>query len=170
MRKVLLSGVAICLVASCQTKPTVVAVETSAQTKDTTITNHIQKIPTLVKVPESFYTAMKVEEWKKLTRWCKEFEEVSQMDTKGVEVFLGGLNLQTRVLRNSRFPEKFDIPPLHSRLKVVQMQVQKSKFYATSGQREKLSGALDTLYIHYNAFLNRLLSMADEIPVVATEN
>lgn len=143
------------------------SISTSSGTASITI-NFKAHLPELVKIPLSFYDKMEIDEWEKLTRWCDQFEDISKMNNKGVGVFINGLEFQTRVFYKSQFPEIFDIYPVRSRLKVVQMQAQKAKFYAATEQYNKLNGALDTLYQHYNSFLNRILSMADETSLEVT--
>ena len=121
-----------------------------------------QALPKLVQLPGDLYQKLDMDEWESLTRWMREFEDFSKLDTKGVELFLNGLDLRTRTFSRSAFPEKLDIFPVRSRLKVVLMQTQKAKFYAKNQQREELIPALDTLYRHYNSFLNRIISVGEE--------
>lgn len=154
---------------SCQSPPA--SQLTVVSTPSSTLSIDFKKsLPKLVEVPANFYSNLEIEEWKQLNRWCSQFEDLSKMNSKGMGVFLSGLEFQTRVFSNSKFPEIFDIYPVRSRLKVVQMQAQKAKFYAATEQYEKLDGALDTLYRHYNSFLNRILSIAKETPLIAEEN
>ena len=149
------------LLISCQSAPQKMLVDQPSITETITI-DYQKSIPELVKVPDSFYEKMEMDEWEKLTRWCGQFEDLSKMNSKGIGLFINGLSFQTRVFYKSDFPEVFDIYPVRSRLKVILMQAQKAKFYAETEQYDKLDGALDTLYQHYNTFLRRILSMAEE--------
>lgn len=133
-----------------------------SQTEDSIQQPLSEALPKLVKLPDDLYSKLDMDEWESLTRWMREFEDFSKLDTKGVELFLNGLDLRTRTFSRSDFPEKLDILPVRSRLKVVLMQTQKAKFYAKSQQQEALVSALDTLYMHYNSFLKRIISIGDE--------
>ena len=128
-----------------------------------TLADPISKaLPTLVKIPDDLYMKLDIDEWERLTRWTNDFEDFAKLDTKGVELFLNGLDLQTRSFYNTKFPKKLQTFPIRSRLKVVLVHVQKAKFYAKTQQMELLIPALDTMYMQYNNFLNRIISIGDQ--------
>ena len=47
-------------------------------------------------------------------------------------------------------PEKFNSPPIISRIKLIQMQVMKCRFYSENQQNNKLEPALSEMYKYYN--------------------
>ena len=159
------NATSICLcflfLASCSPKK---ATPESKQTviSDTLVEPMSKALPTLVKIPDDLYVKLDIDEWERLTRWTDDFENFTKLDTKGVELFLNGLDFQTRSFYKTKFPKKLEIFPVRSRLKVVLVQVQKAKFYAKTQQMELLTPALDTMYMQYNNFLNRIISIGDE--------
>ena len=88
----------------------------------------------------------------------------------GVSSFLEALEVQTKTFYKTKFPPKFEIYPVRSRLKVVLMQIQKAKFYASTQQLDRLDPALDTMYIQYNSFLNRIIDLGDELSLEVAED
>ena len=49
------------------------------------------------------------------------------------------------------------------------MQIQKAKFYSSTQQLDRLEPALDTMYIQYNNFLNRIIDLGDELSLEVAE-
>lgn len=140
------------------------------QTKDTIFFTLSSKPARLVKVPENLYAKLDIDEWEALTRWTDDFEDFTALDTKGVSSFLEALELQTKTFYKTKFPPKFEIYPVRSRLKVVLMQIQKAKFYASIQRLDRLEPALDTMYIQYNSFLNRIIDLGDELSLEVAED
>ncbi len=59
-------------------------------------------------------------------------------------------------------PEKFNSPPIISRIKLIQMQVMKCRFYSENQQNNKLEPALNEMYKYYNSLLKRMISLVEE--------
>ena len=145
------------------------SVQTKNQTKDTIFFTLSSKPARLVKIPENLYAKLDIDEWEALTRWTDDFEDFTALDTNGVSSFLEALEVQTKTFYKTKFPPKFEIYPVRSRLKVVLMQIQKAKFYASKQQMDRLEPALDTMYIQYNSFLNRIIDLGDELSLEVIE-
>ena len=145
------------------------SIQTKNQTKDTIFFTLSSKPARLVIVPENLYAKLDIDEWEALTRWTDDFEDFTALDTKGVTSFLEALEVQTKTFYKTKFPPEFEIHPVRSRLKVVLMQIQKAKFYASTQQLDRLEPALDTMYFQYNNFLNRIIDLGDEVSLEEAE-
>ena len=66
-------------------------------------------------------------------------------------------------------PKSFDAAPIISRIKVIQMQVMKCKFYSENQESEKLEMALKNLNQYYNFLLSRMISFAEEAKAIPEE-
>lgn len=169
MKYLLVPFILFILVVACVPKNQT-SIKTKIQTKDTIFLTLSSKPAGLVKVPENLYAKLDIDEWEALTRWTDDFEDFTALDTKGVSSFLEALEVQTKTFYKTKFPPKFEIYPVRSRLKVVLMQIQKAKFYASTQQLDRLDPALDTMYIQYNSFLNRIIDLGDELSLEVAED
>ena len=79
-------------------------------------------------------------------------------------VFEVGSNVEKKIetLLSSSIPKNFDSPPIVSMIKLIQMQVMKSKFYSENQENKKLELALNEMYKYYNALLKRMISFVEE--------
>lgn len=168
MKYLLVPFILFVLVVACGPKNQT-SIKTKNQTKDTIFFTLSSKPARLVTVPENLYTKLDTDEWEALTRWTDDFEDFTALDTNGVSSFLEALEVQTKTFYRTKFPPKFEIYPVRSRLKVVLMQIQKAKFYSSTQQLDRLEPALDTMYIQYNNFLNRIIDLGDELSLEVAE-
>ena len=84
------------------------------------------------------------------------------MLVEGKLVFIEELQVKSNKLSNSVFPKKFDIPDIKSRLKVVQTMLMLCEYHSKKRDWKKLDSSFQKLYMSYNSFANRLISISEE--------
>ena len=109
-----------------------------------------------------FIVENEIEKWPDFIVFKDAIEDISKLNPEGIVVFLKDLQKLTFLLINSPYPEPFNSLPISSRIRVVQTQINKCYFYASSNQNEKLNEALKLLYKDYNILLRRMISIVDE--------
>ena len=62
------------------------------------------------------------------------------------------------------------MPQIRSRLKVVEMQVQKSLYFTQHFREDSLIPSLNTIYVFYNALVSRMNTLEEENAAVYLEN
>ena len=109
-----------------------------------------------------FIVENEIEKWPDFIVFKDAIEDISKLNPEGIVIFLKDLQKLTFLLLNSPHPEPFNSLPISSRIRVVQTQINKCYFYASSNQNEKLNEALKLLYKDYNILLRRMISIVDE--------
>ena len=103
-----------------------------------------------------------IDQWTKFISFKESIESISNLDPKGITFYLDELEKKIEELLSSSVPKNFDSPPIISRIKLIQMQVMKSKFYSENQENKKLELALNEMYKYYNALLKRMISFVEE--------
>ena len=93
-------------------------------------------------------------------------KRISNLDPQGITFYLDELEKKIEELLSSSMPEKFNSPPIISRIKLIQMQVMKCRFYSENQQNNKLEPALSEMYKYYNSLLKRMISLVEEESVL----
>ena len=65
-------------------------------------------------------------------------------------------------LLSKPLPGGFDTPQIRSRMKVVQMQSQKVKYFTRYFKKDSLIPSLKHLYKQYTSMIDRMLSLKEE--------
>jgi hypothetical protein len=89
-------------------------------------------------------------------------ERLKELNFDGVEVDLIALSSRVKSLRSGPLPQKLEVPQIISRLKVVEMQVQKARYFTQYYKKDSLIPALNLLYDYYNGFVSRMVSLQNE--------
>ena len=146
--------------------PNQTSIQTKNQTKDTIFFTLSSKPARLVKVPENLYAKLDIDEWEALTRWTDDFEDFTALDTNGVSSFLEALEVQTKTFYKTKFLQN-----LKSILSKTEgcFDDSKGKILCINIQLDRLEPALDTMYIQYNSFLNRIIDLGDELSLEVAE-
>lgn len=143
---------------ACQQNPKNLAPTT---TSDTTIIEQNNEID-LRKLPPQFLSDLAIDSWEDLTDLQESVENLATLNKKSISIYLINLRGLTQKMDKNQFPDPFNIPPIKSRLKVVQMQVDKCLYFTRYYKEDSLVVALEQLYNHYNAFLDRIISLSEE--------
>jgi len=103
-----------------------------------------------------------LEEWEEVENLHESMERLKELNFDGVEVDLLALSSRVKKMRSGALPKKLDVPQLKSRLKVVEMQVQKARYFTQHYKKDSLLPALSLLYAYYNSFVSRMSSLKNE--------
>ena len=107
-----------------------------------------------------------IDQWTKFISFKESIESISNLDPQGITFYLDELEKKIEELLSSSMPEKFNSPPIISRIKLIQMQVMKCRFYSENQQNNKLEPALSEMYKYYNSLLKRMISLVEEESVL----
>ncbi len=103
-----------------------------------------------------------IDQWDKFISFKESIESISNLDPQGITFYLDELEKKIEELLSSSIPKKFNSPPIISRIKLIQMQVMKCRFYSENQQNNKLEPALNEMYKYYNSLLKRMISLVEE--------
>jgi len=139
--------------------------ETGLSSTDTTEINLISSNKTslnLIDYPKEFLQANELDQWEEFEKLHESMERLKELNFDGVEVDLIALSSRVKSLRSGPLPQKLEVPQIISRLKVVEMQVQKARYFTQHYKKDSLIPALDLLYDYYNGFVSRMVSLQNE--------
>ena len=122
----------------------------------------LPKVDFLEDFSNQFIEDNDIDQWTKFISFKESIESISNLDPKGITFYLDELEKKIEELLSSSIPKNFDSPPIISRIKLIQMQVMKSKFYSENQENKKLELALNEMYKYYNALLKRMISFVEE--------
>lgn len=124
----------------------------------------------LVDYPEDFLKENGLEEWDEFRSLYETMDRLKELDLRDVEVNIIGLSSLLKDLISGNLPEEFETPQIRSRLKVVQMQTQKARYFTRHYKKDSLIPSLKDLYGHYNAFVNRMIVFKQEQTTVISNS
>jgi regulator of replication initiation timing len=124
----------------------------------------------LVDYPEDFLKENELEEWDEFRSVYETMDRLKELDLRDIEVNIIGLSSLLKDLISENLPEEFETPQLRSRLKVVQMQTQKARYFTRHYKKDSLIPSLKDLYGHYNAFVNRMIVFKQEQTTVISNS
>lgn len=135
---------------------------TSTDTTEIELTPSNETSLNLVDYPKEFLIANELEEWEGFEKLHESMERLKELNFDGVEVDLIGLSARVKSLRAGPLPQNLEVPQITSRLKVVEMQVQKARYFTQHYKKDSLIPALSLLYDYYNGFVSRMVSLQNE--------
>ena len=100
---------------------------TSSDTTEINLTSSKKTSLNLIDYPKEFLQANELDEWEGFENLHESMERLKELNFDGVEVDLLALSARVKSLRSGSLPQKLEVPQIISRLKVVEMQVQKAK-------------------------------------------
>ena len=92
----------------------------------------------------------------------KDFDFYEKIFSEDVEVNIIGLSSLLKDLISGNLPKEFETPQIRSRLKVVKMQAQKSRYFTRHYKKDSLIPSLKAMYGHYNALISRMIILKQE--------
>lgn len=146
------------LFVACQQSPKAIAVTTSS---DTTSIEQPTDID-LLKLPPQFLSDLGIDSWEDLTDLQESIENLATLNQNSINIYLINLRGLTKKMDKYQFPDPFNIPPIKSRLKVLQMQADKCLYFTRHYKKDSLPVALEQLYKYYNALMGRIISLNEE--------
>ncbi len=135
------------------------------ETTDKPLTTNLE----LMDFPESLLLENGLEEWEDFTNLYNSFDRLKELDLRDVEVNIMAISSRINKLISDKLPLEFETPQIRSRLKVVQMQAQKSRYFTKHYTKDSLIPSLKALYNHYNAFLSRMQILKEEESTVVSQ-
>ena len=109
-----------------------------------------------------------LEEWEEFIDLYDSFERLKELDLRDVQVNIIGISARVKKLVSNSLPGGFETPQIRSRLKVVQMQTQKSRYFTKYYKEDSLVPSLKKLYENYNALLERMQVLKQEESTVVS--
>tara|TARA_B100000287_G_scaffold433655_1_gene495897 strand:- start:847 stop:1362 length:516 start_codon:yes stop_codon:yes gene_type:complete len=137
--------------------------------KESELISELPKVDFLNDFSLDFIEKNEIDQWTKFISFKESIESISNLDPQGITFYLDELEKKIQELLDSSIPEKFNSPTILSRIKVIQMQVMKCKFYSENQENNKLGPALSEMYRYYNSLLQRMISFVEEekaLPVI----
>ena len=121
-------------------------------------------LPTLklTPYPEAFLEAYELQEWEGFESLHESMERLKELNFDGIEGDLIALSSRVKELRSNPLPRKLEIPQIKSRLKLVEMQIQKARYFTQYYKADSLIPSLNLLYEYYNGFVLRMAALQDE--------
>ena len=103
-----------------------------------------------------------LEGWDEFRSLYETMVRLKELDLRDVEVNIIGLSSLLKDLISGNLPQEFETPQIRSRLKVVKMQAQKSRYFTRHYKKDSLIPSLKALYGHYNALIYRMIILKQE--------
>ena len=123
----------------------------------------------LTDYPTVFLKEEGLEEWEDFERLHESMARLSELNLRDVDVDLLALSGRLKNFAKKKFPSSLEVPQIRSRLKVVEMQAQKARYFNRHYKKDSLVPSLEKLYTAYNAMLSRMLSLREESSAVSSE-
>ena len=117
----------------------------------------------LVNYPEELLKENGLEEWEDFRNLYESLNRLRNLDLRSVEVNILALSSRLKTLLSKNLPRRFEKPQIRSRLKVVQMQTQKSRYFTKHYKKDSLIPSLKAVYSKYNSLIYRMMVLNDEI-------
>ena len=116
----------------------------------------------LVSYPEDLMKDNGLEDWEEFKNLYESLERMKGLDFRDIEVNVLALSNRIKNLLSKQMPGGFDTPQIRSRMKVVQMQTQKVKYFTRYYKKDSLIPSLKDLYKQYNSVIDRMLTLKQE--------
>lgn len=151
--------IVLCISCSPQKNPSATtASSTPASLSDSLVKTSIE----LIDYPKDFLVENKLEDWETFEELHQSLERLKNLNFDGIEVDLLALTTRIKRLRAGSIPRKLNTPQITSRLKVVEMQVMKARYFTQYYKKDSLLPAVELIYTHYNDFVKRMISLQNE--------
>ena len=122
----------------------------------------------LIDYPKDFLEENGLQDWDEFKRLYDAMDRLKELDLRDVEVNIIGISALLNELVSDNLPDQFEIPQIRSRLKVVQMQAQKSRYFTRHYKKDSLIPSIKFLYNYYNSIISRMITIKQEETVVVT--
>ena len=124
----------------------------------------------LIDYPQAFLEEEELDDWKDFEKLHQSMENLSTLNFKDIQVDLLALTSRLKKLTDKKLPDNLAVPQIKSRLKVVQMEVMKARYFTQHYREDSLIPSVERIYKHYNAFVSRMLSLKSETSVVVLDS
>ena len=124
----------------------------------------------LIEYPGVFLRSEGLEEWQDFKKLHESLKRLSDLNLRDVQVDLLALSGRLKEVSKKTLPGTLEVPQIRSRLKVVEMQAQKSRYFTKYYREDSLIPSLNKLYESYNALVSRMTTLDAENAAVSQKN
>jgi len=124
----------------------------------------------LIEYPGVFLRSEGLEEWQDFKKLHESLKRLSNLNLRDVQVDLLSLSGRLKEVSKKTLPGTLEVPQIRSRLKVVEMQAQKSRYFTQYYREDSLIPSLNKLYESYNALVSRMTTLDAENAAVSQKN
>ena len=124
----------------------------------------------LIEYPGVFLRSEGLEEWQDFKKLHESLKRLSNLNLRDVQVDLLSLSGRLKEVSKKTLPGTLEVPQIRSRLKVVEMQAQKSRYFTQYYREDSLIPSLNKLYESYNALVSRMTTLDAENAAVYQKN
>ena len=124
----------------------------------------------LIEYPAVFLKSEGLEKWEDFEKLHSTLKRLSELNLRDIQVDLLTLSARLKTVSKKSLPETLEVPQIRSRLKVVEMQAQKSRYFTKYYREDSLIPSLNKLYESYNALVSRMTTLDAENAAVSQKN
>ena len=169
MKKIEYLFLLLMILQSCNNTDQTVSSSPKVDSKDSLTLNQVINF-NLIEYPAVFLKSEGLEEWQDFKKLHESLKRLSNLNLRDVQVDLLSLSGRLKEVSKKTLPGTLEVPQIRSRLKVVEMQAQKSRYFTKYYREDSLIPSLNKLYESYNALLSRMKTLDDENAAVSQKN
>ena len=153
---------------SCKNDPASINLVSSDQ-KDSSLELLPKAEFNLIDYPKSYLDEEVLEDWEDFEKLYESMNQLTELNFDDINIDLMAISSRLNVIIKKDLPGSLEAPQIRSRLKVVQMQLEKSRYFTQHYRKDSLYPSVELLYKHYNSFILRILSLKSEAKVIMLE-
>ena len=169
MKKIEYLFLLLMILQSCNNTDQTVSSSTKVDSKDSLTLNQAINF-NLIEYPGVFLRSEGLEEWQDFKKLHESLKRLSNLNFRDVQVDLLSLSGRLKEVSKKTLPGTLEVPQIRSRLKVVEMQAQKSRYFTKYYREDSLILSLNKLYESYNALVSRMTTLDAENAAVSQKN
>tara|TARA_B100000767_G_scaffold108025_1_gene103536 strand:- start:1269 stop:1790 length:522 start_codon:yes stop_codon:yes gene_type:complete len=166
MKKIEYLFLLLMILQSCNNTDQAVSSGLKVDSKDSLTINQVINF-NLIEYPGVFLKSEGLEEWQDFKKLHESLKRLSDLNLRDVQVDLLALSGRLKEVSKKTLPGTLEVPQIRSRLKVVEMQAQKSRYFTQYYREDSLIPSLNKLYESYNALVSRMTSLKAENAAVS---
>ena len=169
MKKIEYLFLLLMILQSCNNTDQVVSPSLQVESLDSLKLNQVVNF-NLIEYPAVFLKSEGLEKWEDFEKLHSTLKRLSELNLRDIQVDLLTLSARLKTVSKKSLPETLEVPQIRSRLKVVEMQAQKSRYFTKYYREDSLIPSLNKLYKSYNALVSRMKTLDEENDAVSQKN
>ena len=169
MKKIEYLFLLLMILQSCNNTDQVVSPSLQVESLDSLKLNQVVNF-NLIEYPAVFLKSKGLEKWEDFEKLHSTLKRLSELNLRDIQVDLLTLSARLKTVSKKSLPETLEVPQIRSRLKVVEMQAQKSRYFTQYYREDSLILSLNKLYESYNALVSRMTTLDAENAAVSQKN
>ena len=166
MKKIEYLFLLLMILQSCNNTDQSVSSGLKVDSKDSLTINQVINF-NLIEYPGVFLKSEGLEEWQDFKKLHESLKRLSDLNLRDVQVDLLALSGRLKEVSKKTLPGTLEVPQIRSRLKVVEMQAQKSRYFTQYYREDSLIPSLNKLYESYGALVSRMTTLKAENAAVS---